>query len=130
MLRRIFDRLDPRTLMYMVGSLIAFALVMGAWTLWNRPKVLEPAVAVALATASPVAEILTAPCQSAQSQAINLNSATRSQLEALPGVGPVMAQRIIDWREHNGRFSDIRELREIDGIGEKVFRKLAALVTL
>ena len=57
---------------------------------------------------------------------VNLNTATLDQLEQLPGVGPVLAQRILDWREANGHFSSVDELREVSGIGEKKFADMAA----
>jgi len=51
---------------------------------------------------------------------VDLNSATLEQLDALPGIGPVLAQRILDWRTTNGRFSTVEELGEVSGIGEAV----------
>lgn len=59
---------------------------------------------------------------------LNLNSATAAQLEQLPGVGPVMANRILEWRASNNRFSTIDELQEIEGIGPKLFNRLRELV--
>ncbi|NYE75022.1 helix-hairpin-helix domain-containing protein [Microlunatus parietis] len=56
---------------------------------------------------------------------VDLNTATQSQLEALPGVGPVTAGKIIAWREQHGRFSRVEELQEVDGIGPKTFAQLA-----
>lgn len=61
---------------------------------------------------------------------VNLNTATGEQLESLPGVGPVTAEKILSWRESHGAFSSVDELLEIDGIGEKTFAELAPLVTL
>ncbi len=55
---------------------------------------------------------------------INLNTATVEQLDTLPGVGPVTAQKIIDWRAANGRFSSVEQLREVSGIGEARFAQL------
>ena len=52
---------------------------------------------------------------------LDLNAASLEQLETLPGVGPVLAQRIIDWRLAHGHFSDVGELREVGGIGERKF---------
>jgi competence protein ComEA len=62
-----------------------------------------------------------------EGQPVNLNTATQGQLEELPGVGPVMAGKIIAWRTENGRFSRIEELQEIDGVGPKTYAKLAPL---
>jgi competence protein ComEA len=61
---------------------------------------------------------------------VNLNSATAAQLEDLPGVGPVLAQRIIDWRTEHGRFASVDELGEVSGIGEKIFATLQPKVTV
>jgi competence protein ComEA len=54
-------------------------------------------------------------------QLLDLNSADVASLDALPGIGPVLAQRIVDWRTEHGRFTSIDELREVDGIGPAVF---------
>lgn len=61
---------------------------------------------------------------------INLNLATETELDSLPGVGPVMAGRIIAWRESNQRFHSIEELQEVPGIGPKVFANLKSLVRI
>jgi competence protein ComEA len=59
---------------------------------------------------------------------IDLNAATAAQLDALPGVGSVTAQRIVDWRTRHGRFTRVEQLREIDGIGPTRFTRLKDLV--
>ncbi|MEV6399288.1 ComEA family DNA-binding protein [Streptomyces sp. NPDC051907] len=59
---------------------------------------------------------------------MNLNSATVEQLETLPGVGPVLAQHIVDYRTEHGGFRSVDELREVDGIGERRFADLQTLV--
>lgn len=61
---------------------------------------------------------------------VNLNSATAEQLQALPGVGPVMADRIIAYRQENGRFQTPDDLENVKGIGDKKMAKLHALVTV
>jgi competence protein ComEA len=61
---------------------------------------------------------------------LNLNTATAEQLDTLPGVGPVTAQKILQWRAAHGAFSAVDELLEVDGIGEKTLADLAPLVTL
>ena len=59
---------------------------------------------------------------------VNLNTADLTELDGLPGVGPVLAQRILDWRSQNGRFSTVDELGEVSGIGDKVLEHLRPLV--
>ena len=61
-------------------------------------------------------------------QPVDLNTATLEQLDALPGVGPVLARRIIDWRTAHGRFSSVDQLTDVSGIGERTLADLRALV--
>jgi competence protein ComEA len=61
---------------------------------------------------------------------VDLNRATLEQLDTLPGVGPVTAQRILDWRTQHGRFSSVDQLREVEGIGERRFSQLRTQVTV
>ncbi|WP_396626662.1 ComEA family DNA-binding protein [Luteitalea sp.] len=60
----------------------------------------------------------------APTQVVNVNSATAAQFEALPGIGPSMAQRIVSYREKNGPFKKLEDLMNVQGIGEKSFLKL------
>ena len=62
--------------------------------------------------------------------AVNLNSATLAELDGLPHIGPVLAQRILDFRTEHGRFASVDELNEVSGIGEKTFADLQPLVTV
>jgi competence protein ComEA len=55
---------------------------------------------------------------------VDLNTATLEQLDGLPGVGPVLAQRILDWRAQHGRFASIDQLQEVPGIGDAKFGQL------
>jgi competence protein ComEA len=61
---------------------------------------------------------------------LNLNTATVSQLETLPGIGKSTAQRILEYREKSGGFKKIEDLMNVRGIGEKNFLKLKPLVTV
>ena len=65
----------------------------------------------------------------ADSGLININTANASQLETLPGIGPVLAQRIIDYREANGPFRSIAQLTLVEGIGESRLEALLGLIT-
>lgn len=64
------------------------------------------------------------------SELINLNTATKTQLETLPGIGPVLAEAIIDERDRRGGFRAVEELRSVSGIGDKRFADLEGLVTV
>jgi competence protein ComEA len=61
---------------------------------------------------------------------VSINTADLAGLDTLPGVGPVLAQRILDWRGEHGRFTSVDELGEVSGIGEKLLAQLRPLVTL
>jgi competence protein ComEA len=62
--------------------------------------------------------------------AINLNTATREELVALPGIGPAKAQAILDHRKANGPFKAIEELKDVKGIGAKRYEKLKGELTV
>lgn len=61
---------------------------------------------------------------------VDLNTADLSGLDGLPGIGPVLAQRILDWRTENGRFVSVDELGEVTGIGDKLLSRLRDSVTV
>ena len=61
---------------------------------------------------------------------VDLNTATLAQLETLPGIGPALAQRIVDFRTQHGGFRSINELRQVGGIGDAKFAQLKDLVTV
>lgn len=61
---------------------------------------------------------------------VNLNSASSDELQALPGVGPVLAGRIVQWREEHGGYSSIADLDAVSGVGEAMMASLADLVTV
>ncbi|XVV17585.1 helix-hairpin-helix domain-containing protein [Actinoplanes sp. CA-131856] len=61
---------------------------------------------------------------------VNLNTATLSDLDTLPGVGPVLAQRILDARDAQGGFKAVSDLRKVDGIGDARYEQLKDLVTV
>lgn len=61
---------------------------------------------------------------------ININTADTSKLKEIPGVGDVKAKSIIDYREKNGGFKSIEDIKNIDGIGEKTFEKIKDSITI
>ena len=61
---------------------------------------------------------------------VSLNKATAKELESLPGVGPAIAERIVAYRTEQGKFSEISELMEVKGIGEKKLAQLRPHLTL
>jgi competence protein ComEA len=61
---------------------------------------------------------------------VDLNTADLATLETLPGVGPVLAQRILEWRTQHGRFTAVEELGEVSGIGDKIYAQLSTRVTV
>jgi competence protein ComEA len=74
--------------------------------------------------------VATGAAGTASSGLLNLNTASASDIEQLPGIGPVLAQRIVDWRTEHNRFASVDQLREVSGIGESKFASLRAKVTV
>jgi len=66
----------------------------------------------------------------ASSVVVNVNTASAAEFEALPGIGPKLAARIIDYRQKNGPFKKIEDLMNVQGLGEKNFLKLKPQLTL
>ena len=61
---------------------------------------------------------------------LNINSASEDQLQSLPGIGPVLARRIVAYREENGGFSQLEELMLVEGIGEKRMEEILEYITI
>lgn len=56
--------------------------------------------------------------------AVNINTASQSELETLPGVGPAKAKAIVEYRKQHGNFKSVEELKNVKGIGEGIFAKM------
>ena len=98
---------------------LARVLVDGEQLLVGLTPAIVPSSPGATASADPLAGGL-----------VNINTADQVTLETLPGVGPVTAQAILDWRADNGTFTTVDELLEVDGIGEVTLDELRDLVTV
>ncbi len=57
-------------------------------------------------------------------KSVDLNSADEVELDKLPGIGPILAKRIVEYRRENGDFTGIQEVKEVEGIGEQTFLKI------
>lgn len=68
--------------------------------------------------------------QTVMGRKMNINTATAEELDALPGIGPVIAQRIVDYRRANGTFKDVSELIYVSGVGEKKLDAIIELITV
>jgi competence protein ComEA len=71
-----------------------------------------------------------APGTSGASALLDLNTATAQDLDALPGIGPVLAQRIVSYRDQQGRFTSVEQLDDVPGIGPSIYDQLKTLVTV
>ena len=101
---------------------LARAVVDGEQILVPRPGETVPGAVPAQVEGPP------APATTGAATVVDLNSAQVADLDRLAGIGPVLAQRIVDWRTEHGRFSTVDELAEVRGIGPSLLADLRAVV--
>lgn len=89
----------------------------------------EPSAAAAQSSAAGTQQTPAA-SSPAGTNKININTADAAELDRLPGIGPALAERIIQYRKEHGPFSMPEELKEVPGIGDKTYEKMAAQVTV
>lgn len=96
----------------------------------NRAEILKNNQKILIPTKIQASQEVAGTNTSIQNSAkININTATLEQLDTLPGIGPVYAQRIIDYRKKK-QFASLEEIMEIQGIGDKTFAKFKDLITI
>jgi competence protein ComEA len=89
-----------------------------------------PGVAPSMATGAGTGGAVTPSGGSSAIPMVNLNTADQTTLEQLPGIGPVTARSILDYRTEKGSFSAVDELLEVSGIGDKTLAKIAPYCTV
>lgn len=84
-----------------------------------------------ISTLTPIKSISNTPFDKPSCQKpINIKTASISQLTQIPGIGPAIAQRIIQYRIENKNFTDLADIKKIKGIGDKKFKKIEKFITL
>ena len=89
-----------------------------------KPSEASETPAASFPEAASLTEIISAP----ESGLLDLNTATVLELQTLPDIGPVLAQRIVDYRETYGNFLSVDELKNVDGIGDKILSSVIKYV--
>lgn len=77
---------------------------------------------------TPVQRTTNAGVSSSSGKKININTASATELEALPGIGPVLAQRIVDYRQASGPFRKPEDIKDVKGIGDSTFERIKELI--
>lgn len=113
----------------MIGLTLAFlgfvaGMLVGRSINQNNVTIQSPSTT----SAAPQADTLAAP--TTVSDLININTAPIELLDTLPGIGPVLAQRIVDYRQTNGDFKNISELSNVEGIGNEKLLAIYDMITV
>ena len=114
------------------GAMLAATVAAVLWIGWPVPKeeVRQAEPIQPIATQVPAASPVTAAAPAKADSKVNLNRASADELQALPGVGPVLAQRMVEWRKAHGRYRTVDDLQEVKGIGKKRMEQLRSFVTV
>ena len=104
----------------LIGVALLLAAALFAYQAFFVPEVTRPVVVT----------VASDPASSSPAWPVDLNTADLEQLDTLPGVGPVTAQAIFDYREENGPFQSVDDLVNVYGIGEKTVEKLREYVVV
>ena len=113
------------------GLGLYFGRTTGGTVLYQRPAAASSVAAEAPeAPEEPAAPEETATEPDGMASRVNLNTADAAALESLPGIGPALAQRIIDYRTANGPFQTTAEIQDVRGIGAGIYEKIKDSITV
>lgn len=118
---------SQRTILLFALFLMACAAVLFCVSFENTPP-LEPYRVTSTGQSEAASSASAASALSGEK--VNINTASKEELIGLNGIGEVLADRIIEYREANGGYKDVRELTNVKGIGEKLLEKLLPYVTV
>ena len=128
--------MEKRGMTRLIPMLAALLAVFTAAFFLGRQTVSEP-VSIELerkpkteAVQQEAVSLRELPQQVETAEPVNLNTASKEELMTLPGVGEVLAERILSYREQYGRFSAEEQIMDVEGIGEATFSGLAGLITI
>ena len=121
-------------------AMVALTMALVCWIGWTIPASRDAEIRLPLLPAPPATpELQLAPPAQRQARefarptaplTLDVNRAKQQDFERLPGIGAVLARRIVEYRESRGAFQDIEQLRRVKGIGKKTFEGIRAFVTV
>lgn len=111
---------------FITSFVLVAVIFLAAFLAKDTPRTSAPARAFAVEGVSAA----TAQGRILLGQKININTATAEELEQLPGIGPALAKKIVEYREVHGPFASIEDIVNIDGIGEKMLKRIAPDATI
>ena len=100
-----------------------------AHRLLDGEQIIVPALPPSAGPGTPAAAS-SAPAAAAATSVVNINTASAIELEALPHVGPALAQRIVDYRSQHGPFAAAEDIMQVSGIGPSIFAAIKDLITV
>jgi comEA protein len=124
-------RIHPLILLICVFSALLIGFFLGRNVNRSPVQIQTLTVSSPAAPTNPTTEATEEPTVPPETtpRIVNINTATSEELQTLPGIGPVYAQRIIDYRDAHGPFSSVGELLNVEGIGPKRLEDIWDFVT-